>query len=215
MIGSRHENFLVEYGAGNLPSVERALARQGIETERAATPEAIRAAETLILPGVGHFGQLMRTLGARGLIAPLRDAIARGTPLLGICLGLQALFADKRRSARRRRPEHFPGTRRRSAAHRPSFRTWAGTSCAACAHRCCSKAFRRTPISISRTPMPRWMPAKRPWRCAITARRLWPRSSAGTSSPCSFIPKNRATWARAFWPISSRTTPRAQRRRAA
>ena len=85
---------LVEYDAGNLPSVERALARQGMQTERAATPEAIRAADTLILPGVGHFGQLMRTLSSRGLTAPLREAIERGTPLLGICLGLQALFAE-------------------------------------------------------------------------------------------------------------------------
>jgi imidazole glycerol phosphate synthase glutamine amidotransferase subunit len=85
---------LVEYDAGNLPSVERALAHQGLETERVATPDAIRAAKTLILPGVGHFGQLMRTLGERGLTVPLREAIDRGTPLLGICLGLQALFAE-------------------------------------------------------------------------------------------------------------------------
>jgi len=84
---------LVEYGAGNLPSVEAALARQNIHTERASTPEAIRAAETLILPGVGHFGQLMRTLTERDLIAPIEEIIARGTPFLGICLGLQALFS--------------------------------------------------------------------------------------------------------------------------
>ena len=83
---------LVEYDAGNLPSVERALARQGIETERVATPEAVRGAAALILPGVGHFGQLMRTLSARGLLEPLAESISRGTPLLGICLGLQALF---------------------------------------------------------------------------------------------------------------------------
>jgi imidazole glycerol phosphate synthase glutamine amidotransferase subunit len=85
---------LVEYDAGNLPSVERALARQGVQTERAATPGAIRAAGALILPGVGHFGQLMRTLATRGLAAPVREAIERGTPLLGICLGLQALFTE-------------------------------------------------------------------------------------------------------------------------
>ena len=84
---------LVEYGAGNLPSVEAALSRQGIDTERASTPEAIRAARILILPGVGHFGQLMRTLAARNLFAPIEEVIARGTPFLGICLGLQALFA--------------------------------------------------------------------------------------------------------------------------
>jgi imidazole glycerol-phosphate synthase subunit HisH len=83
---------LVEYDAGNLPSVERALARQNIETVRASTPSAIAAADALILPGVGHFGQLMRTLTARFLTEPLRDAITSGKPLLGICLGLQALF---------------------------------------------------------------------------------------------------------------------------
>jgi len=83
---------LVEYDAGNLPSVERALARQNVETERASTPSAIAAADALILPGVGHFGQLMRTLDARFLTEPLRDAIVGGKPLLGICLGLQALF---------------------------------------------------------------------------------------------------------------------------
>ncbi len=85
---------LVEYDAGNLPSVERALARQGIESERAATADAIAAARVLILPGVGHFGQLMRTLGARSLLSPIRQAICNGVPLLGICLGLQALFTS-------------------------------------------------------------------------------------------------------------------------
>jgi imidazole glycerol phosphate synthase glutamine amidotransferase subunit len=85
---------LIEYDAGNLPSVERALARQGVETERVGTAESIAAARVLILPGVGHFGQLMRTLGSRGLLAPIQKAIGDGVPLLGICLGLQALFAS-------------------------------------------------------------------------------------------------------------------------
>jgi imidazole glycerol-phosphate synthase subunit HisH len=84
---------LVEYGAGNLPSVERALKLLGVESRRASTPEALAGCDALILPGVGHFGALMRSLGERSLVAPLRDAVARGTPLLGICLGLQAMFA--------------------------------------------------------------------------------------------------------------------------
>jgi len=84
---------LVEYDAGNLPSVERALARAGVPSVRASTPAEIAAAEALILPGVGHFGQLMRTLDERHLREPLSDAIAQGKPLLGICLGLQALFS--------------------------------------------------------------------------------------------------------------------------
>jgi len=84
---------LVEYGAGNLPSVERALTRLGVESRRASTPEALSACDALILPGVGHFGALMRSLNERGLIEPLRKAVSSGVPLLGICLGLQAMFA--------------------------------------------------------------------------------------------------------------------------
>jgi len=101
---------LVEYDAGNLPSVERALARQGVETERAATPESIAAARVLILPGVGHFGQLMRTLASRGLLAPIRQAIGGGVPLLGICLGLQALFASSAEAPEDRGLDILPGT---------------------------------------------------------------------------------------------------------
>lgn len=84
---------LVEYGAGNLPSVERAFARLGAETIRAADPEKLTGADAIILPGVGHFGALMRQLDSQGMIASLRGKIAAGIPFLGICLGLQALFA--------------------------------------------------------------------------------------------------------------------------
>jgi imidazole glycerol phosphate synthase glutamine amidotransferase subunit len=101
---------VIEYGAGNLPSVERALARQGVETERAGTPEAIAAARVLILPGVGHFGQLMRTLGTRGLLAPIRQAISGGVPLLGICLGLQALFTSSAEAPEDRGLDVIAGT---------------------------------------------------------------------------------------------------------
>jgi imidazole glycerol-phosphate synthase subunit HisH len=100
---------LVEYDGGNLPSVERALARQNVETVRASTPSAIAAADALILPGVGHFGQLMRTLDARFLTDALRDAIAGGKPLLGICLGLQALFESSDESPGAAGLGLFPG----------------------------------------------------------------------------------------------------------
>jgi glutamine amidotransferase len=85
---------LVEYGAGNLPSVERALGRLGVASLRASTPEALASCDAMILPGVGHFGALMRSLGERALVEPLRKAVASGVPLLGICLGLQAMFAS-------------------------------------------------------------------------------------------------------------------------
>jgi imidazole glycerol phosphate synthase glutamine amidotransferase subunit len=101
---------LIEYDAGNLPSVERALARQGVETERVGTPESIAAARVLILPGVGHFGQLMRTLGSRGLASPIRQAMAGGVPLLGICLGLQALFESSAEAPEDSGLSILPGT---------------------------------------------------------------------------------------------------------
>jgi imidazole glycerol phosphate synthase glutamine amidotransferase subunit len=101
---------LIEYGAGNLPSVERALARQGVETERVDTPDAVAAARVLILPGVGHFGQLMRTLGTRGLLEPIRQAISDGVPLLGICLGLQALFRSSAEAPEDRGLDVIAGT---------------------------------------------------------------------------------------------------------
>ena len=83
---------ILDYGAGNVPSVERALQRLGAESERAATPECIANADALVLPGVGHFETLMRALDDHDLRAPLLDALARGVPFLGICLGLQALY---------------------------------------------------------------------------------------------------------------------------
>jgi imidazole glycerol phosphate synthase glutamine amidotransferase subunit len=83
---------LIDYGAGNTTSVERALRLLGAESERAATPERIAEAQALLLPGVGHFAAFIRSLDERKLREPLRNAIARGVPFLGICLGLQALY---------------------------------------------------------------------------------------------------------------------------
>jgi imidazole glycerol phosphate synthase glutamine amidotransferase subunit len=83
---------LLDYGACNVASVERALQRLGAESQRAATPECIANAEALLLPGVGHFETLMRALDDRKWRAPLLDAVQRGVPFLGICLGLQALY---------------------------------------------------------------------------------------------------------------------------
>ena len=82
----------MDYGAGNLPSVERALARAGAGTERAASPAPLETADAIVLPGVGHFGRLAAALDDQALRAPLLAAIARGVPFLGICLGMQALW---------------------------------------------------------------------------------------------------------------------------
>lgn len=83
---------IIDYGAGNLPSVERALQRLAVPTERVDSPEGVTNASALILPGVGHYAALIRALDRNGLREALLDAISRGIPFLGICLGLQALY---------------------------------------------------------------------------------------------------------------------------
>jgi imidazole glycerol phosphate synthase glutamine amidotransferase subunit len=83
---------IIDYGAGNLPSVERAFLRLGAETERVASPEQVAAARAIVLPGVGHFSAFVAGLRERNLTRSLRAAIDSGIPVLGICLGLQALF---------------------------------------------------------------------------------------------------------------------------
>jgi glutamine amidotransferase len=85
---------IVDYGAGNLPSVERALRGLGAETERAEEPRQIEAAKVIVLPGVGHFAALVAGLRECSLTEPLRAAFDAGVPMLGICLGLQAMFAS-------------------------------------------------------------------------------------------------------------------------
>jgi imidazole glycerol-phosphate synthase subunit HisH len=83
---------LIDYGAGNVTSVARALRRLGAEVRTTDQPEEITDAGCLILPGVGHCAALLASLDAHGLRLPLLTALARGTPFLGICLGLQALY---------------------------------------------------------------------------------------------------------------------------
>lgn len=83
---------IVDYGAGNLPSVERALHKLGVETERAVRPEQIAYAKAIVLPGVGHFSAFVAGLEERNLTESLRMAHSSGVPILGICLGLQAMY---------------------------------------------------------------------------------------------------------------------------
>lgn len=83
---------LVDYGAGNVTSVARALCRLGAEVRATNDAKQIATATSLILPGVGHCAALLHSLDAHALRQPLCEAIARGVPFLGICLGLQALY---------------------------------------------------------------------------------------------------------------------------
>jgi imidazole glycerol-phosphate synthase subunit HisH len=83
---------VVDYGRGNLFSLGQALRQFGIPHELTDSPAKIAAAAALILPGVGAFGDVMAGLVARDLVAPIKAAIARGVPFLGICVGCQVLL---------------------------------------------------------------------------------------------------------------------------
>lgn len=85
---------IVDYGMGNLGSVEKALARVGCETTVTSNPADIEAARAIVLPGVGACGDCVDNLGRLGLIGPIKKAIDAGKPYLGICLGLQVLFEE-------------------------------------------------------------------------------------------------------------------------
>ena len=83
---------IVNYGAGNIRSVENTLAELGAEYEITDDPSVVRQATKIILPGVGHFGQMMQAIDKLGLRQPLKEKIHSGIPFLGICVGLQCLF---------------------------------------------------------------------------------------------------------------------------
>src|SRR5216683_4007008 len=101
---------ILDYGAGNVPSVERALQRLGAESQRTASAECISRADALLLPGVGHYAALVRALDEKKLRVPLIDAIRRGVPFLGICLGLQVLFKGSEEASQLEGLHLLPGT---------------------------------------------------------------------------------------------------------
>ncbi len=83
---------LIDAGSGNLHSVRKALTRVGARVTVTRDPEVVRRAPRLVLPGVGAFGDFMQGLRKPGLDAAVIEAVGRGVPLLGICVGMQALF---------------------------------------------------------------------------------------------------------------------------
>jgi glutamine amidotransferase len=85
---------VVDYGAGNLRSVSRALARSGLVPDVTSDPAAVREADGVVLPGVGAFRDAVAKLAGSGLDKAVRDGIEAGRPYLGLCLGLQLLFDE-------------------------------------------------------------------------------------------------------------------------
>ena len=83
---------IFDYGAGNLRSVENTLGEIGASYTLVRDAAGLRKASKIILPGVGHFGQMMRALDERGLRKAVLERVSAGVPLFGICVGLQCLF---------------------------------------------------------------------------------------------------------------------------
>jgi len=93
---------VIDYGMGNLRSVEKALEVAGGKILVVSDRKGIEGCDKLVFPGVGSFGDAMKELKARRLIDPIKDAIKSGKPFLGLCLGLQLLF---------KKSEEAPGVR--------------------------------------------------------------------------------------------------------
>jgi imidazole glycerol phosphate synthase glutamine amidotransferase subunit len=104
---------ILDYGAGNLRSVQNTLGEIGARYTLVDDAEGLRSADKIILPGVGHFGQLLRSLDAMRVRETLIARIREGVPFLGICLGLQALFDGSDEAPEIRGLGLFSGTVRR------------------------------------------------------------------------------------------------------
>lgn len=83
---------LIDYGAGNVRSVQKALLAVGADVNLTRSPEVVLGADKVVLPGVGAFADCMENLALLGLIDPIKMVVANGVPFLGICVGMQVLF---------------------------------------------------------------------------------------------------------------------------
>ena len=101
---------ILDYGAGNLRSVQNTLAEIGTEYTLVRNAEGLRSASKILLPGVGHFGQMMRALDELDVRETLQSKIRAGVPFLGICLGLHALFGSSAEAPGITGLQIFPGS---------------------------------------------------------------------------------------------------------
>ena len=100
---------VIDYGMGNLRSVQKGFERIGARAEITRTPGVIADAEGVVLPGVGAFHACMQNLARYELIEPIKDVVQRGKPFLGICLGFQLLFSESEEFGPEKGLDLFPG----------------------------------------------------------------------------------------------------------
>ena len=169
---------VIDYGLSNLLSVRHAFAHFGAETLLTSDPADVLAAEKLVLPGVGAFKDGMDGLARLGLIEPIRQKAAAGTPLLGICLGMQMLFDESEEFGLHKGLGLIPGR----VVKIPD------TDWTAIRRRC------RTSAGIRSTPAAgaRIFPARR-----------WPRSSPARSAILSTATRPSPSAMRTVWPTPS------------
>ena len=101
---------IIDYGMGNLRSVEKAFAHLGLSARITADPETLSAASHVVLPGVGAFGDAMRNIEQKNLRGAIDRALQSGKPFLGICLGMQLLFCDSLEYGRTQGLNFLPGS---------------------------------------------------------------------------------------------------------
>ena len=111
---------VVDYGAGNLRSVAKALERSGLDTRVTGDPDDVRASHAVVLPGVGAFADAMTSLRAGSLDQAVRESIGAGKPYLGLCLGLQVLFDESDEHGTNEGLGLFPGPVRHFPERDPS-----------------------------------------------------------------------------------------------
>lgn len=109
----KHDVVIIDYGAGNLRSVTRAVAKAGFCADVSSDPRALDEARAVIVPGVGAAADTMRNLREKGMIEPLTEFIAAGRPFLGVCMGLQALLSSSDEGGGETCLDIIPGTVRR------------------------------------------------------------------------------------------------------
>lgn len=112
-MSGRSRVVVLDYGAGNLRSVVKAFEHEGAEVVLTSDPGVARAADRLVLPGQGHFGQCIGRLEESGLADAVREVVADGRPFLGICVGMQLLYEGSEEAPEARGLGLLSGTIRR------------------------------------------------------------------------------------------------------